>query len=565
MKIYIMNKIVEKGIEEMRNLYFGEKTYEELDKVKSNIKDIYDKYKDDKESEEVAIEYFRFIFDLLFGKFKLTISKEIEEEAKRIYYNNPSEKVAEKYIEFLVLLSTQKRKSASNTAIVESDKVYEMYPNSKVIKQNYFIVLQMLFKNSKVEVVKLYERIVSILEVYPQRVDKIDKLIDRLMTNSNNKEKHSEKICELINLLSSNNEIKKSLIRSKYSFLYDENNKLTKDELIQIIEIWCLVQKIKEQLIVKKPAKLKFGHYTSGAVLQIFLAQKKKEDKENKENKESNETEENKYSIVTRSRLNNVNYMNDPSEGKVLNQFLNPDEISQQSSLKPSPWFLMSLTTAIDQLTMWSQYGDQAEGVCLVLDSGDFSTVGIFSEIDTLKSSFYKEEITSELKENSIILESGLKDYIYHVGYLDNHGDYLLKPEYNKCLEGNGGNEINIINKSLVDLKSRIEKIDKVNEPALYEKVDECLEEIRYLFKSADYSYESELRVLKYMPLEPDNSKIKIDDKGKYAKLYIERDNPIQISEVIFGPKFQNPENVTPLLYLLDKNIKFRQSDISFR
>ena len=562
MKIYIMNKIVEKGIEEMRNLYYGEKTYEELDKVKYNIKDIYDKYKDDKESEEVAIEYFRFIFALLFGKFQLTISKEIQEEAKRIYDNNPSEKVAEKYIVFLVLLSTQKREGASDTAIEESDKVYKMHSHSKVIKQNYFIVLQMVFKNSKVEVVKFYERIVSILKVYPQRVDKIDKLIDRLMTNSNNKEKHSKKICELINLLSSNNEIKKSLIRSKYSFLYDENNKLTKDELIQIIEIWCLVQKIKEQLIVKNPAELKFGHYTSGAVLQIFLEQKKEKDKESKEN---NETEENKYSIVTRSRLNNVNYMNDPSEGKLLNQFLKLDEISQQSSLKPRPWFLMSLTTAIDQLTMWSQYGDQAEGVCLVLDSRDFSTVGIFSEIYTLKSSYYNEGLTGELKENSIILESGLKDYIYRIGYLDNHGNYLLKPEYNKCLEGNGGNEIGIINASLVDLKSRIEKIVKNNDPALYEKVDECLEEIRYLFKSADYSYESELRVLKYMPLEPDNSKIKIDDKGKYAKLYIERDNPIQISEVIFGPKFSHPENVTPLLHLLDKNIKFSQSKIPFK
>ena len=449
-----------------------------------------------------------------------------------------------------------------DTAIEESDKVYKMHSHSKVIKQNYFIVLQMVFKNSKVEVVKFYERIVSILKVYPQRVDKIDKLIDRLMTNSNNKEKHSKKICELINLLSSNNEIKKSLIRSKYSFLYDENNKLTKDELIQIIEIWCLVQKIKEQLIVKNPAELKFGHYTSGAVLQIFLEQKKEKDKESKEN---NETEENKYSIVTRSRLNNVNYMNDPSEGKLLNQFLKLDEISQQSSLKPRPWFLMSLTTAIDQLTMWSQYGDQAEGVCLVLDSRDFSTVGIFSEIYTLKSSYYNEGLTGELKENSIILESGLKDYIYRIGYLDNHGDYLLKPEYNKCLEGNGGNEIGIINASLVDLKSRIEKIVKNNDPALYEKVDECLEEIRYLFKSADYSYESELRVLKYMPLEPDNSKIKIDDKGKYAKLYIERDNPIQISEVIFGPKFSHPENVTPLLHLLDKNIKFSQSKIPFK
>lgn len=563
MKIYIMNKIVEKGIEEMRKLYFGKEMYDELDKVKSNIKDIYDKYKDDKESEEVAIEYFRFIFTLLFGKLNLTISEGIEEEAKRIYNNNnTSEKVAEKYMVFLLLLSAEKREGACDTAIVESDKVYEMYPNSKVIKQNYFKVLQMFFKNSKVEVIKFYERIVSVLKVYPERIDKIDNLIDRLMTNSKAKEKHSEKICELINLLSSNNEIKESLIRSKYSFLYDENNKLTKDELIQIIEIWYLVQKIKEQLIVNNPAELKFGHYTSGAVLQIFLEQKEKKDKESKEN---NETEENKYSIVTKSRLNNVNYMNDPSEGKVLDQFLQMDSTFQQSSLKPSPWFLMSLTTAIDQLTMWSQYGDQAEGVCLVLDAGDFSTVGIFSEIDTLKRSFYNEGLTGELKEDSIILESGLKDYIYRIGYLDNHGNYLLNREYNKCLEGNGGNEIDIINKSLVDLKSRIEKIDKVNEPALYEKVDECLDEIRYLFKSADYSYESELRVLKYMPLEPNNSKIKIDNKGKFAKLYIERDNPIQISEVIFGPKFQNPENVTPLLYLLDKNIKFRQSGISFR
>ena len=135
--------------------------------------------------------------------------------------------------------------------------------------------------------------------------------------------------------------------------------------------------------------------------------------------------------------------------------------------------------------------------------------------------------------------------------------EFLLKKEHNSHLD------VDEINKLLKVLKEIVIDINK--ESSLYEKVDECLEEIRYLFKSADYSYESELRVLKYMPLEPDNSKIKIDDKGKYAKLYIERDNPIQISEVIFGPKFQNPENVTPLLYLLDKNIKFRQSEISFR
>ena len=198
MKIYIMNKIVEKGIEEMRNLYFGDKTYEELDKVKSNIKDIYDKYKDDKESEEVAIEYFRFIFTLLFEKHKLTVSEEIEEEAKSIYYNSPSEKVAEKYMLFLALLSTEEREGASDTAIVEGEKVYLEYSDSDIVAEKYFNLLRILFDRSRVEGDKLYESIVSIIEAYPQRIVNIDKLIDILMTNSDDKKKHSEKMCELI-------------------------------------------------------------------------------------------------------------------------------------------------------------------------------------------------------------------------------------------------------------------------------------------------------------------------------------------------------------------------------
>jgi len=135
-----------------------------------------------------------------------------------------------------------------------------------------------------------------------------------------------------------------------------------------------------------------------------------------------------------------------------------------------------------------------------------------------------------------------------------------LKPEFNTCLDKK---EIDVINESLTILKESMNEIDK--ESTLYEIVDECLEEIRYLFKSADYSYESELRILKYVALEPDNKKIKIDDSDGVAKLYVERDSELKLSEVIFGPKFQNPENVTPLLYLLDKNIKFRQSQIPFK
>lgn len=154
------------------------------------------------------------------------------------------------------------------------------------------------------------------------------------------------------------------------------------------------------------------------------------------------------------------------------------------------------------------------------------------------------------------------KDFLYRIGYLSmqSETEISLRSEFNKCFNET---EIEKINNLLQDLKGIVKVIGQ--ESNLYEKVDECLEEIRYLFKSADYSYESELRVLKYMPLEPDNKKIKIDNSGEVAKLYIERENPIKLSEVIFGPKFSHPENVTPLLHLLDKNIKFSQSKIPFK
>ena len=464
---------------------------------------------------------------------------------------------------FLSILPLAKRKGTSDTALIEGQKVYETHQNSELVVSFYFSMLRNLLKSPKIEENKIYEKIVDVLTDYPLRIVNVDKLIYELISNLDTEEEYSRKICGLIIFLARKLKNKEILNQSKYRLLYDGNHRLTNVELTKILEIWSLVQKIKEQLIIKNPKELRFGHYTSGAVLQLFLKQKEEKEKKDKKRK-NNTTNMKKYSIITKSRLNNVNYMNDPSEGKVLDQCLGLETINQKLSLKPSPWFLMSLTTAIDQLTMWSQYGNQAKGVCLVLDSGDFAKVKYYSDINWLTSSYSLERLSVELKNSNIMSESESKDFIYRIGYLTNQegSGAELKPEYNTRLDDK---EIKIINNSLSLLKERVKEIDKDKELTLYEKVDECLEEIRYLFKSADYSYESELRVLKYMPLEPDNSKIKIDDKGEYAKLYIERDNPIKISEVIFGPKFQSPEKVTPLLHLLDKNIKFRQSEISFR
>ena len=117
-------------------------------------------------------------------------------------------------------------------------------------------------------------------------------------------------------------------------------------------------------------------------------------------------------------------------------------------------------------------------------------------------------------------------------------------------------------------MKALKEKIDKdLNKgDNFYQKaISDCIEEIRYLFKSVDYKYEDELRILRYANLDPTNEEIKIDKSSGIGKLYVERDNPLQIAEVIFGPKFPNPEYVTPLLKLLDKDIVFKKSTIKFR
>ena len=520
-----------------------------LKKTTLEAKRVYDKYLS---SEEIANKYSVILMSLSMHQKNASALKKTTEEAKKVCEQHPSSNViAFRYsISLFCLSRRQKKESELKQTISEAKIIYEKDRSSAFGSFLYLFSLIMLIKMQKslTSRKETSERISHILKENDQLTSLIEQYIDDFIFIDGSIANYIENYVRVLSSFAAIGKDKNPLIKSKYNFLFEFYENVSDSEFEKLIEIFSLVQLIKNQLIIKDPDNLTFGHYTSGKVLQILL---KQNDKEN-------------YSIVSKSRLSNVNYMNDPSEGKVLNQYLQMDLTFQKLSLKPSPWFLMSLTTAIDQLSMWSQYGDRAEGVCLILDSSDFSEVKFSSDIEWLTSRRFSESKVEELEYSVDVVGQESKDFIYRIGYLTTQGDVdaVLKPEYNTCLSEE---EIEVINDSLKALKEKVGGIDKVNESTLYEKVDECLEEIRYLFKSADYSYESELRVLKYMPLEPDNPNIKIDDSGEFAKLYIERENPIKLSEVIFGPKFPNPENVTPLLYLLDKNIKFRQSEISFR
>lgn len=361
-----------------------------------------------------------------------------------------------------------------------------------------------------------------------------------------------------------------------------------KVEVIEKIStIYINIQKIKQLLVVEDFKDLKFGHYTNGEVLQILL--NSKEEISNIE----------KYEITGKTRLYNVAYMNDPEEGKLLDSILGfHKSISLDDKVATSPWFLMSLTTAIDDLTMWSQYGNNAEGVCLEFKPDSFLEVKSQEDLEWLTIEAFKKDSVQKGYESGQEDTSKPKDCLYRICYLDEDSlkkceikieekdNELLKDKKvatvkvirHSQIEGSLNGKKKTINYSTVEqprhsqiegslkeIKEAINDVLKVAPEEILEELDKLLEEIRYLFKSSAYSYEKELRLLKYSELSSKNHLIKVHKVKPAAKLYIERETEIELNRIIFGPKFNKPEEVVPLVNLLDKQIKCERSSKKFR
>ena len=520
-----------------------------------------------------------FARTLLLLSFEQTVLNELENTAEKLQelqHKFPeSSDLALQYARILfVLLIKQTELKEIEPTVEKVEKLQQKFPKSEEIAFIYCILLASLFNHQK----ELDERLQTtkiIKKLYEQFSKFMLQNFDDLFFRDDNVCYREE--YKLFNFI-----LKEGLLKNtKYAILenwvrsYDENS----DELKTLLSIYQLVQKIKYQLGLKDEDKnqmLKFGHYTKGSTLQIMLDQEGNDKKD--------------FSVSGKTRLYNANYMNDPEEGIVIEQILG---IDRRDVLEPSSWFLMSFTNKTDDLAMWSQYGDDAKGVCLVLRENDFSRFTSFNDVSWRKESIplvetinkiestlsydlkgspnelnnikptvaiKEEEKRSESEKNENV-PKGNSDYLYRIAYVK-HTEKNLKLERTELFEKS---EIEELEKLLNSLKEKLDIGSKVKEENYQYAISECIEEIRYLFKSVDYKYENELRILRYANLDPSNQEIKIDKSSGIGKLYVERENPIQIDEVIFGPKFLNPEYVTPLLKLLDKDINYRKSTIKFR
>ena len=509
-------------------------------------------------------------------------------EAKSIYEKySKIDDIAVYYINILARLSKfQKIEPELQKTQSEADKVYETHKNLPNVAISYsYILINCLEKKKKISQSEEYLlKINKLLRVCTaKQLDQVVSIIDNIFYSSN--------------ILSNNKVLSKwfeDLIRfnllkkTKYSILIDiinRNSSVVKSE--QLIELYRLVKMVKYELVVKELTD-EFGHYTRGSVLQTLLKQ------------ENNISNGEQYEIKGRTRLYNVRYMNDPEEGKILDKLLGLEKSNNlKKEVSSSPWFLMSLTTAIDELTMWSQYGDNAEGVCLLFKPDSFLEVNSIGDVEWLTQkdvpSNYKQEVEEKVSSmnskdylNRIcyldyfekdvpsnykqeveekVSSMNSKDYLYRICYLEEYAleksKLIIKPDKNKSLTDSEIKRIESLLKGIYSILFNFEIEEKSSE--FINDINSLLEEIRYLFKSSAYSYEEELRILKYSELKPNNEKIKIHNIDPVAKLYIERDMPVQLKSIIFGPKFKEPENVTPLVHLLDNEIICVRSSQKFK
>ena len=530
------------------------------------------------ESNDIAEAFAR---TLLLLSLEQTVVKELKTTAEKLqelqqkFLESPD--IALQYARFLfVLLIKQTELKKIEDTVEKLEKLQQKFPKSEEIAFIYSILLASLF-NHQTELDERLQTTKIIKKLYEQFSKFMLQNFDDLFFRDDNVCYREE--YKLFNFI-----LKEGLLKNtKYAILqtWAERYKENSSELKNLLSIYQLVQKIKYQLGLKDEDKnqmLKFGHYTKGSTLQIML------------NQEGNDKKN--FSVSGKTRLYNANYMNDPEEGIVIEQILGLD---RRDVLEPSSWFLMSFTNKTDDLAMWSQYGDDAKGVCLVLREDDFSRFTSFNDVSwrqeknflefsdkmyllksELNSGFEKSIFRSESENsvdtvndegtepNSVEKDSdskGNSDYLYRIAYVK-HIAKNLKLEPTELFENS---EIEELEKLLNSLKEKLDIGSKVKDKSYQYAIAECIEEIRYLFKSVDYKYENELRILRYANLDPSNDKIKIDKTSGIGKLYVERENPIQIEEIIFGPKFQNPEYVTPLLKLLNKDINYKKSTIKFR
>lgn len=276
-----------------------------------------------------------------------------------------------------------------------------------------------------------------------------------------------------------------------------------------------------------------------------------------------------KKDVESKLRINNVEYMNDPLEGNVFlemfKKYYNENKRDNQQqkdsgeltkilyeedddlSITTSDTYLASFSMSKDTLPMWTQYGQDGNGCCFILDSKSF-----FDKKENLDSEIIKSLKNIGVEQDEIKVE---KYCLYEVKYIDR--DNLDNVDYKELFE-----TIIRFDTIIDDIKSLGEELSK----KIFDLIRSILDQIRFLFKDSSYSHEKEVRIIKFASKDSKDIKLTEANEGfRVPRLFIELDRPLKYKEIILGPKVNNITEIATYLHYTGKVNEVKKSKIKYR
>jgi tetratricopeptide (TPR) repeat protein len=269
-------------------------------------------------------------------------------------------------------------------------------------------------------------------------------------------------------------------------------------------------------------------------------------------------------SLGAKMHYSNAIYMNDPNEGKSLFKYFNDDKITQafingekrnESSVYLGSFLPTEKTgqgpSSEDELVMWRTYGKdvngkEAAGCNLVLSSEFFKTMK-----KPVADGSTKPETGQNTSKQAMIGEEDFKnklndEELLNVIYIETEG-------YDKYIRNDPDGKIKTVLSELKKLLHILmDMCDEQKGNTEFQKYIEYtifndLSKINFLFKSAHYSAENEVRVIRYERRESELIKyMDIKEPNLPPKrFYIESRNDILpfIRKIYLGPKVENHQH----------------------
>ena len=317
----------------------------------------------------------------------------------------------------------------------------------------------------------------------------------------------------------------------------DYFTELTQHRLIELEKLKNTDYRAISEVVDEIKGLLLFGgscvtHYTSMTVSKALILKDGGKEKENSE--------------VSPLRLSEGAFLNDTSEGRELFKFLPKFpvlEIGSKDAIAvlfvPKPFIGSFVTeTKHDDLTLWRMYGkenkEDARGCSLTISRNGL--------IESLKAKLSPESS----KGMAVAFEDEFKFYrVAYISYSSKDKPHFSVPDNKKNIEKN-------LNSLMEQLREKVDTfIVKYNNKAEIQNALKKLSEIAYLFKSAAYLYEHEVRLV----VSGTGFNKIINEDGSPPRVYLELVTiPSLLKKITLGPKVEKAEEwASAFYYSLDK------------